>query len=54
MIRYYNDLNLVNSGNYFINLLGNNHFDDNNNEKEDFIRYMNQFSLMTLNMTQQS
>jgi len=54
MIRYYNDLNVVNSGNYFNNLLGNNHFDDNNKEKEDFIRYMNQFSLMTLNMTQQS
>ena len=59
MIKYYKDLNVVNSGNYFNNLLYNSQYEqgsrfDDNYEKEDFIRYINQFSLITLNLTQQN
>ena len=59
MIIYYQNLNVVNSGNYFNNLLENNHNDnhtifDESSEKEDFSRYMNQFSLITLNLSQPS
>ena len=42
MIKYYKDLNVVNSGNYFNNLLYNSKYEqgsrfDDNYEKEDFI-----------------
>ena len=59
MIKYYKDLNVLNSGNYINNILqskeyeNNSQFDDDN-EKEDFIRYINRFSLITLNLTQSS
>ena len=59
MIIFYQNLNIVNSGNYFNNLFENHHIENNskfdgNNEQEDFARYMNQFSLITLNLNQQS
>ena len=56
-IKYYKDFNIINSGNYYNNLLKNNHcindccYDDDN-EKIDFVRYINQFSLITLNLSQ--
>ena len=59
IIKFYRDLNLVNSGNYFNNLLSNTQYKNNDlfdddNETEDFIRYTNQFSLITLNLSQQN
>ena len=59
VIKFYKNLNLVNSGNYFNNLLNNSQYENNSlfdadNETEDFIRYTNQFSLVTLNLSQQN
>ena len=58
MIKYYDNFNIVNSGNYFNNLLDNeyinNSLHEDTNYKDDFIRYMNQFSLITLNVSQQN
>ena len=56
-IKYYKDFNIINSGNFYNNLLKNEqyvndcYYDDNNN-KVDFIRFINQFSLITLNLSQ--
>ena len=56
-IKYYKDFNIINSGNYYNNLLQNNKCKndscyDDNNEKEDFTRYLNQFTLITLNISE--
>ena len=56
-IKYYKDFNIINSGNYYNNLLKNeDHKDDccydGNDANLDFSRYLNQFSLITLNISQ--
>ena len=50
-MKYYSDVNLINIGNYYnYTSYENKYFDDNSNNKLDFIRYMNRFNLITLNI----
>ena len=55
-IKYYKDFNIINIGNYYNNLLKNNDinncYHEDNDETSDFARYLNCFSLITLNLTQ--
>ena len=56
-IKYYKNFNVINSGNYYNNIIENvesikNRYYDNNDEQLDFSRYMSQFSLITLNLSQ--
>ena len=55
-IKYYKDFNVINSGNYYNNILKNNDINtcyyEDNDDKLDFARYLNHFSLITLNLSQ--